>query len=236
MFLESGAESAIKKLDGTTFNGKRIKVELARGDGHVKRREDERKGSINPSRTLFVVNFDPVETRERDLRSLFEQFGTVIRVDLRRNYAFVEYDTLEQATQALEKLRGFKILEREITVEYVAGGGRRNRSSSPKRRFDKSYSPRRYGAGYSPPRADRYPQRSYSHDTDRKHDDRSSRNYDRAYGRDRERDREREKERERDRDILPEGRDHSRDRDRNRDDYRSSTRSSSTREERNRRQ
>eukprot|EP01102_Stenamoeba_stenopodia_P022821 TRINITY_DN964_c0_g3_i2.p1 TRINITY_DN964_c0_g3~~TRINITY_DN964_c0_g3_i2.p1 ORF type:complete len:167 (-),score=46.72 TRINITY_DN964_c0_g3_i2:582-1082(-) len=75
-----------------------------------------------PNRTLFVVSFDPYETRERDLRNAFEPFGNVVRVDLRRNYAFVEFETVESASEALKNLNGSKLLDREITVEFCAGG------------------------------------------------------------------------------------------------------------------
>jgi splicing factor, arginine/serine-rich 4/5/6 len=33
-------------------------VEFARGDGRIKKKEDERRQNIEPSDTLFVVNFN----------------------------------------------------------------------------------------------------------------------------------------------------------------------------------
>jgi len=36
VFLESGTEEAVAQLDGTNFFGKRLKLEVARGDGRIK--------------------------------------------------------------------------------------------------------------------------------------------------------------------------------------------------------
>ena len=72
------------------------------GDGEVKRREDLRRRQTNPSTTLFVVNFDPDRTRERDLERHFEPYGRLVRVQIKRNYAFVQYENIDQATDALK--------------------------------------------------------------------------------------------------------------------------------------
>lgn len=69
-----------------------------------RRPDSSRKSSANskPSKTLFVINFDPVNTRTRDIEKHFEQYGKVSNVRIRRNFAFVQYELLEDATQALE--------------------------------------------------------------------------------------------------------------------------------------
>lgn len=60
----------------------------------------------NPSNTLFVVNFDPSNTRVRELEKVFSPYGNVVRYDMQRNFAFVQYDTIEEATKALEGTNG----------------------------------------------------------------------------------------------------------------------------------
>jgi len=63
--------------------------------------------------TIFVANFDD-ETEESDLRTLFENFGTVNDVHIPQdwktgeqlNYAFVEMPNDWQAETAIEKLDG----------------------------------------------------------------------------------------------------------------------------------
>jgi len=151
VYVESGAEEAIAQLNGTTYMDRKLRLELARGDGRIKhRREDERRkaSQATPTRTLFVVNFDPYETREGDLRNAFESYGTVVRVDIRKNYAFVEFETVEAASEAMKNMDGSKILDREIIVEFCAGGARdsrRDRRDMPGRSRSRSRSPPRGG-------------------------------------------------------------------------------------------
>lgn len=55
-----------------------------------------------PTKTLFVINFDPIDTRIRDIERHFEPYGKVLHVRIRRNFAFVQFETQEEATKALE--------------------------------------------------------------------------------------------------------------------------------------
>lgn len=56
---------------------------LPQGDSDIKRREQERRKKTTPSTTLFVVNFDVIRTRERDLADLFGRYGPLRRVQVR---------------------------------------------------------------------------------------------------------------------------------------------------------
>jgi hypothetical protein len=109
-----------------------------------------------------VVNFDVERTRERDLERHFEQYGRLRRVQIKRNYAFVQvwkhgpqvyltlvshcinlsrrcayngndyaplfrfflpllqYETVDQAEDALKGCHLSKLGGRVISVEYVA--------------------------------------------------------------------------------------------------------------------
>lgn len=69
-----------------------------------RRPDSSRRSSANskPSKTLFVINFDPVNTRTRDLERHFEHYGKISNVRIRRNFAFVQYELQEDATRALE--------------------------------------------------------------------------------------------------------------------------------------
>jgi hypothetical protein len=55
---------------------------LPQGDRDIKNREAERRKNTTPSTTLFVVNFDVVRTRERDLQDLYERYGRLRRVQV----------------------------------------------------------------------------------------------------------------------------------------------------------
>lgn len=56
---------------------------LLQGDRDIKSREADRRKNTVPSTTLFVVNFDVVRTRERDLSDLYERYGRLKRVQVR---------------------------------------------------------------------------------------------------------------------------------------------------------
>jgi arginine/serine-rich splicing factor 4/5/6 len=79
-------------------------VGFQQGDGAIRSREDARRSSTKqrPTKTLFVVNFDPVDTRSRDLERHFEPYGKIVQVRIRKNFAFIQYETQEEATKALE--------------------------------------------------------------------------------------------------------------------------------------
>ena len=109
-----------------------LRAEFARGDGRVKKKEDERRKKIMPNETLFVVNFHEESTKREDLEMLFSPFGELVRIDMKRNYAFVQFKTIEEAMRAKDATNGGKLDQSEITVEFVArrmgegggGGGR----------------------------------------------------------------------------------------------------------------
>ena len=61
-----------------------------------------RRRQTVPTSTLFVVNFDVERTTERDLEKVFEEFGKLKRVQIKRNYAFIQFDTVEQASDAVK--------------------------------------------------------------------------------------------------------------------------------------
>eukprot|EP01087_Luapelamoeba_hula_P020876 TRINITY_DN71_c0_g1_i1.p1 TRINITY_DN71_c0_g1~~TRINITY_DN71_c0_g1_i1.p1 ORF type:complete len:375 (+),score=38.33 TRINITY_DN71_c0_g1_i1:174-1298(+) len=208
IFMESGHKECIREFDNYPFFDRRLKVELARGDGVIKRREDERRreASERPSDTLFVVNFDHERTHPREIERVFQPYGEVTRVELKRNFAFVQFAKVEDAKRALDNLNGYKLNDRVISVEFThrtidERDRKRGRSPSPRRRE------------YSPPLSRRrMHSRSPSPRGNRRFDE--SRDRDRN-GRDSDRDRERNRDGNRDRDgDRDEGRDGDRDQDR----------------------
>ncbi|GFH17747.1 uncharacterized protein HaLaN_14442, partial [Haematococcus lacustris] len=110
MLNERDAERAIRKLDGKECGFKRrpLRVQWA------KTKDADRKRNARPSTTLFVVNFDLSRTRERDVERHFEQYGRI-----KRSYAFVQFEQLEDAEYAMKRSNGTQLLGRTVTVEYV---------------------------------------------------------------------------------------------------------------------
>ena len=61
--------------------------------------ESDRKVETRPSDTLFVVNFDVQRVRERDIERFFDIYGRITRVEIRKNYAFIQVRELWEGTE-----------------------------------------------------------------------------------------------------------------------------------------
>lgn len=142
------AEAYVSRINGMEVPNvsKSLRAEFARGDGRTKRKEDERRKNIQPSETLFVVNFHEETTKREDLQMLFEPFGELVRIDMKRNYAFVQYNTVEEAKKAKEQTNGGKLDSSIITVEYVARRAG-ERDGDRRRRDGRRGGGDRYGGG-----------------------------------------------------------------------------------------
>ncbi|XP_021846841.1 serine/arginine-rich splicing factor RS31 [Spinacia oleracea] len=117
---ERDADDAIRALDNVPFghDKRRLSVEWARGE-RGKARDGSKGTSQRVTKTLFVINFDQIRTRDRDLERHFEPYGKILSVRIRRNFAFVQFETQEDATKALECTNMSKLLDRVISVEYA---------------------------------------------------------------------------------------------------------------------
>ncbi|XP_021748148.1 serine/arginine-rich splicing factor RS31-like [Chenopodium quinoa] len=133
---ERDADDAIRALDNVPFgrDKRRLSVEWAKGE-RGKARDGSKGGRV--TKTLFVINFDPVRTRDRDLERHFEPYGKILSVRIRRNFAFVQFEIQEDATKALEHTNMSKLLDRVISVEYAL--------RDDDERDDRLRSPRGYG-------------------------------------------------------------------------------------------
>uniref|UniRef100_A0A0D9VBJ5 rRNA adenine N(6)-methyltransferase n=2 Tax=Leersia perrieri TaxID=77586 RepID=A0A0D9VBJ5_9ORYZ len=158
---ERDADEAIHRLDRVEFGrkGRRLRVEWTKEDRSGGRRGNSKRSPNNtrPTKTLFVINFDPINTRTRDLERHFDQYGKISNVRIRRNFAFVQYELQEDATKALEGTNGSTLLDRVISVEYALrdddekrngySPDRRGRDRSPDRREYRGRSASPYGRG-----------------------------------------------------------------------------------------
>ena len=147
---------------------KQLRAEIARGDGRIKRKEDVRRQNIQPNETLFVVNFHEETTRKEDLEMLFSPYGELVRIDMKKNYAFVQFANVDQARTAKDATNGGKLDQSVITVEYVA------RRDDNRREFRRDHDDRRDYRRRSPNRhdrrsPDRYRSRRHSPDRSRYH-------------------------------------------------------------------
>ncbi|XP_059457712.1 serine/arginine-rich splicing factor RS41-like isoform X1 [Corylus avellana] len=155
---ERDAEYAIRRLDRTEFGrkGRRLRVEWTKHERGIRRPGGSRSSaSTRPSKTLFVINFDPSYTRTRDLERHFDQYGKILNIRIRRNFAFIQYESQDDATKALDATNMSKFMDRVISVEYAVrddddkrngySPDRRGRDMSPDRRsYDRVRSPSPY--------------------------------------------------------------------------------------------
>ncbi|XP_074291230.1 serine/arginine-rich splicing factor RS40-like isoform X1 [Silene latifolia] len=164
---ERDAGYAIRALDRTDFGrkGRRLRVEWTKHEQGGRKPVSSRKSAnLRPSKTLFVINF-PSHTQTRDLERHFDPYGKIVNVRIRGNFGFVQYDSQEDATKALDATNMSKFLDRVITVEYSSRGDddsrrngyspdRRVRDRSPRRRSPSPFRRERgspdYGTGPSP--------------------------------------------------------------------------------------
>ncbi|KAK4363377.1 hypothetical protein RND71_018618 [Anisodus tanguticus] len=154
---ERDAEDAIQALDRIEFGrkGRRLRVEWSR-EQRSRKPEGSRKSSssFRVSKTLFVINFDPYDTRTRDLERHFDSYGKILNIRVRKNFAFIQFETQEDATRALDATNMSKLMDRVITVEYAIKddddrkngyGPDKTHDRSPKRGYDRDRSHSPYG-------------------------------------------------------------------------------------------
>ncbi|KXZ55566.1 hypothetical protein GPECTOR_2g1115 [Gonium pectorale] len=112
-YKEDGDE-AVRRLDRTECTkAKRVVPRW------LQKSEADRKRDTRPSRTLFVVNFDVRRTTERDIDRFFSRYGRLLRVQIKKNYSFVQFADVESAIRALERTNGAQMDGRTLAVEYV---------------------------------------------------------------------------------------------------------------------
>ncbi|XP_055817083.1 serine/arginine-rich splicing factor RS31-like isoform X2 [Solanum dulcamara] len=136
---ERDAADAIRSLDNIPFgyDKRRLSVEWAKGERGRPRDDSKVAANQRPTRSLFVINFDPIRTRVRDIERHFEPYGKILNVRIRRNFAFVQFENQEDATKALECTHMSEILDRVVSVEYALrdDGEKGDRYDSPRRDY-----------------------------------------------------------------------------------------------------
>ncbi|KAH9328609.1 hypothetical protein KI387_000717, partial [Taxus chinensis] len=146
---ERDAEDAIRGLDKTEFGRQRRRLcvewtKQAERGNHRYESGGRPSRNLKPAKTLFVINFDPANTMVRDLERHFEPYGKVLNVRMRRNFAFIQYESQQEATKALASTDNSKVLDKVISVEYAQhdDGDSRGRYGRPEESRDQSLSPK----------------------------------------------------------------------------------------------
>ncbi|EGO02822.1 hypothetical protein SERLA73DRAFT_70307 [Serpula lacrymans var. lacrymans S7.3] len=71
----------------------------------------------------------PEHTRQEDLRSCFGKIGSIVNVELKVGYGFVEFDTKDAAEESVAKYNEGHFMGNKIRVEISHGGGRTSKHS-----------------------------------------------------------------------------------------------------------
>ncbi|KAL6469534.1 hypothetical protein MHYP_G00230580 [Metynnis hypsauchen] len=136
------AKEALDSCNNTEVEGRTIRLEFrqSRGDGGG-------KGSSGPTKTLFVKGLSE-DTTEQTLRDSFE--GAVsarIAIDKKtgssKGYAFVEFESTEDAKEALDSCNNTEVEGRTIRLEFSQSrgdGGGKGSSGPTKTLFVKGLS------------------------------------------------------------------------------------------------
>ncbi|MES1919396.1 mRNA-binding protein [Bonamia ostreae] len=116
---------------------------------------------------IFIGNISS-RTTKKDLFNNFEEFGEILRCDLKDKFAFIDYDSSKNCQDAIDRMHRTDLLGRQIIVEMSHGNKQRSDG---------------FRGGYR----DEYRRNDHDdrRDRDRHHDDRRSRHYDDRRDRDR---------------------------------------------------
>ena len=67
-----------------------------------------------------MVNFNVEDTRERDLEKYFERFGRLTRVQIKRTYAFVQYEEVSQAEAAMKETHLSRFMGMPCVLSFLS--------------------------------------------------------------------------------------------------------------------
>ncbi|CCE72830.1 Piso0_000426 [Millerozyma farinosa CBS 7064] len=117
------ANTAIKTMDGYVLDGHKLQLKLSNRQGGSGKNETKTKSS--KSSKIIIKNL-PFETTRKDIVELFGAFGQIksARVPKKfdrsaRGFAFVEFNLLKEAENAIEQLQGVHLLGRRLVMQYA---------------------------------------------------------------------------------------------------------------------
>eukprot|EP00667_Euglena_gracilis_P012851 EG_transcript_13222 len=97
----------------------------------VPRGKKDLSRATQPSRSVGVFGLDPKVTQD-DLRAVFEEFGNIKSIQMVQNrtgkfpFAFVEFDNLDDAIDAKEKIHETRILGTIVRTDFAIGRYRKD--------------------------------------------------------------------------------------------------------------
>jgi RNA recognition motif-containing protein len=96
------------------------------------------KEAGDDARKVFITNIDGAhqeEAVEVELRKLFERFGAITKLNVKKNknglysFAFLEFDSAEAALNAIKELDQFELFGKRMRVYFPLKSSRQDRQS-----------------------------------------------------------------------------------------------------------
>ena len=109
---QASAELFAEKLNGAEINGVKIHVELSK---------KARLENVPPCRRLYISGYagKSRDVTERDIWNVAAPHGFVRRVTFQSTYAFVDYDTVDEAVHALAEINRATINGRKLVASFA---------------------------------------------------------------------------------------------------------------------
>jgi multiple RNA-binding domain-containing protein 1 len=116
-------------MNGTLLDNFKLDVRLSQRalDAGEQMRKEDRAKAVAATQTKVVVKNLPFEANKKDIRSLLSTFGRVKSVRLpkkfdssSRGFAFAEFTSPKEASNAREALQNTHLLGRRLHIEYAS--------------------------------------------------------------------------------------------------------------------
>lgn len=123
---KEGVVKAIKIYQNSLLDGHTLQLSVSKKkvDQTTNRRKKQQLG-FEPKSAKLVVRNVAFEATKQDLRDLFKEYGTIkgIRQPKKmdgqhRGFAFIEYETIEEAMQAYTSLANSHLYGRKLVIEW----------------------------------------------------------------------------------------------------------------------
>lgn len=119
------ANAALRGLDGFTLDGHKLQLKISNRVGNNNDNNNGSKSKKSKNGKIIVKNL-PFEATRKDVFELFNSFGSLksVRVPKKfdksaRGFAFVEFSTAKEATNAMDQLQGVHLLGRRLVLDHA---------------------------------------------------------------------------------------------------------------------
>lgn len=121
---KENANAALRTLDGFTLDGHKLQLKISNRVGNTNEISNSKKKKAKSGK--IVVKNLPFEATRKDVFELFSSFGSLksVRVPKKfdksaRGFAFVEFATAKEASNAMDQLQGVHLLGRRLVLDFA---------------------------------------------------------------------------------------------------------------------